>query len=178
MWPSPSPRWLFTKVLISAAALGTQLEYSCWANQRLIDAAGQLTAEELARDFDTADKSVLGTLVHIYASERTWFRRLTALPPITFVTDADYRMSVIEEEWPPLGRRWREWAAGLSDEDAQKSISYKDLKGNPWEQPVWQIVLHVVNHSTHHRGQVSGFLRSMDHRPPQLDLIRYYRGEG
>ena len=164
-------------MLISAETLRTHLASSLWANQRLIEAARQLTAEELARDFATADKSVLGTLVHIYASERVWLRRLTGEPALAFVTHADYRMSVIEEDWPALGRRWTEWAADLSDEDANKSISYTDLRGNPWEQPAWQIVLHAVNHSTHHRGQVSGFLRALGRTPPSLDLIRYYRGE-
>jgi len=41
--------------------------------------------------------------------------------------------------------------------------------------PLWQILLHVVNHATHHRGQVSGFLRAMGHTPPPLDLIAFYR---
>jgi uncharacterized damage-inducible protein DinB len=43
---------------------------------------------------------------------------------------------------------------------------------------LWKIVLHVVNHGTHHRGQASGFLRAMGHVPPPLDLIAYYRTLG
>ena len=89
---------------IGSDILRTQLDYSHWANRRLIDIANQLTAEELARDFGTADKSVLGTLVHVYASERTWLRRLVGAPAVTFVTEADYRMPVIEEDWPALGQ--------------------------------------------------------------------------
>jgi len=54
-------------------------------------------------------------------------------------------------------------------------ISYSDMSGNPWKQPLWQLILHVVNHGTHHRGQVSGFLRAMGHVPPKLDLVNYYR---
>jgi uncharacterized damage-inducible protein DinB len=54
-------------------------------------------------------------------------------------------------------------------------VSYRDLKGNPWRTPLWQIVLHVVNHATHHRGQAAGFLRALGHAPPPLDLIAYYR---
>jgi uncharacterized damage-inducible protein DinB len=49
------------------------------------------------------------------------------------------------------------------------------MKGRPWKQPLWQLVLHVVNHGTHHRGQVSGFLRSLGHTPPILDPIYFYR---
>jgi uncharacterized damage-inducible protein DinB len=160
---------------ISAEVLRTQLEYSQWANRLLVDVAGTLGPEELTRNFGTADKSVLGTLVHIYASERTWLNRLLGEPPAAFATDADYRLSVVQEDWPALWQRWKEWADGVTDSVSHNSLSYKDLRGNDWKQPVWQIVLHVVNHSTHHRGQVSGFLRSMGHTPPPLDLIRYYR---
>ena len=56
-----------------------------------------------------------------------------------------------------------------------ESASYKDLKGNPYTTPYWQIILHVVNHGTHHCGQVSGFQRSLGHAPPPLDLMAYYR---
>lgn len=63
----------------------------------------------------------------------------------------------------------------MTDEQALAGVSYKDLSGNPWTTPLWQIVLHVVNHGTHHRGAVSGFLRAMGHPPPALDLMAYYR---
>jgi uncharacterized damage-inducible protein DinB len=54
-------------------------------------------------------------------------------------------------------------------------VDYKDSKGNPYRQPLWQLILHVVNHGTHHRGQASGFLRALGHTPPVLDLVAYYR---
>jgi len=78
-------------------------------------------------------------------------------------------------EQHPEHDRWREWAATLTEERAGSVLDYKDLKGNAWRQPVWQLILHVVNHATHHRGQVSGFLRAMGHTPPPVDLIAYYR---
>jgi uncharacterized damage-inducible protein DinB len=49
------------------------------------------------------------------------------------------------------------------------------MRGRTWTQPIWQLVLHVVNHGTHHRGQVSGFLRTMGRVPPVLDLVAFYR---
>jgi uncharacterized damage-inducible protein DinB len=54
-------------------------------------------------------------------------------------------------------------------------IHYQDMKGNSYTSTLWEIVLHVVNHATHHRGQVAGFLRTLGHTPPPLDLIRFYR---
>jgi uncharacterized damage-inducible protein DinB len=63
----------------------------------------------------------------------------------------------------------------MTDEQAAAKVAFRDMKGNPYEMPLWQILLHVVNHGTHHRGTVSGFLRAMVRTPPQLDLIAFYR---
>jgi uncharacterized damage-inducible protein DinB len=163
---------------VSAGVLRTHIDYSAWASRSLIEAAGRLSPEELSRDFGTGDKSVLGTLVHIFAADRTWLARMKKDPLPAFVTDADRHLSVLQTEWPRLLERWRDWAAGLSEGDAAEELDYPDLRGNRWRQPVWQIVFHVVNHATHHRGQVAGFLRSMTHEPPRLDLIAYYRSLG
>ena len=76
---------------------------------------------------------------------------------------------------PALMTRWDPWASLLSEEQTQERISYDDLEGRAWVQPLWQLVLHVVNHGTHHRGQVAGFLRMLGHKPPALDLTAYYR---
>jgi uncharacterized damage-inducible protein DinB len=54
-------------------------------------------------------------------------------------------------------------------------FTFKDLQGKEWTQPLWELVLHVVNHGTHHRGQVSGFLRTLGKEPPQLDMSFYDR---
>ncbi|MBZ5623749.1 MAG: DinB family protein, partial [Acidobacteriia bacterium] len=160
---------------VSAATLRTHIDYSAWASRHLVDAAAQLSPEELVRDFQTADRSVLDTLVHVYAADRLWLSRLNGGPHPGFVTDADRSLSVLQTEWPRLHESWKQWAAELTDETALAPLAYTDMKGRPWSQPLWQLVLHVVNHGTHHRGQVSGFLRSMGRTPPAIDLIFYYR---
>lgn len=160
-----------TPAIVSAELLRQHLDYHAWATGQLLDAADKLSGEERARDFHTADRSVLGTLVHIFAADRVWLARLEKAPIPQFVTDADRHFAVLQRDWPPLLQRWQQWAGKLTDEQANAPVSYTDLKGRSWTQPLWQPVLHVVNHGTHHRGQVSGFLRAMGHVPPTLDLI-------
>jgi uncharacterized damage-inducible protein DinB len=161
---------------ITLEALHAHLDYTAWASGRLVQAATVLSTEELTRDFHTADRSVLGTLVHIYAADRIWLARIRGNPPAQFIDpERDMQLSVLQNDWPALYAQWKQWAATLTEDPMPAKISYKDMKGNPYETPLWQIVLHVVNHGTHHRGQVSGFLRSMGHTPPPLDLIAYYR---
>jgi len=159
----------------SADTLRLHLDYSAWASNRMVDAASQLTEEELCRDFRTSDKCVVNTLAHAFAADRVWLGRIQGNPPATFIDDKDRQLDALKTEWPALQSRWKQWAAALNDQDVLANISYKDLKNNSYQQPLWQILLHVVNHATHHRGQVSGFLRAMGHTPPPLDLIAFYR---
>jgi len=163
-------------ILISPEVLRTHIDYTGWASARLVDAAGQLTPEELTRDFATADKSVLGTLVHCFAADRIWMRRVSGEPPAPFIDpEKDMHLSVLQNVWPPLIQKWQAWASAQTGDSLAAKVSWKDLKGNSFEMPAWQIALHLVNHGTHHRGQVSGFLRAMGKVPPPLDLARYYR---
>ncbi len=160
---------------VTADTLRLHLDYTAWASHRLLDCATKLSEEELTRDFKTADKNVLETLVHVFAADRLWLSRIQATPRSTFIDPEDRQLAALTSEWPALQQRWEQWAAPLTDQDAQKQIAYHDLEGKPYQQPLWQIVLHVVNHGTHHRGQVSGFLRTMGHTPPKIDLSAFYR---
>jgi uncharacterized damage-inducible protein DinB len=163
---------------VSPATLRTHLDYTTWATRKLLDSAARLSDEHLNHDFGTSDRSVLGTLVHTFAADRVWFYRLAGGENPGFVSEADRSLAVLQEKWPELLERWKQWAAGLTDEGVRTEVTYKDLKGNTWTQPIWQILLHLVNHGTHHRGQVSGFLRSLGQTPPATDLIYYYRELG
>ena len=160
---------------VSADMLRLHLAYSAWASGLLLDAASLLTTDELTRDFNTADRNVVGTLAHIFAGDRAWLGRFEGTPRKTLLDPEDRQLATLQREWPILQDRWKKWAESLTDEGALAPVAYVDFRGNPWEQPVWQIVLHVVNHGTHHRGQVSGFLRSMGHTPPAVDLHIYHR---
>src|SRR5437588_12057189 len=80
----PDPNVVLTDiitVLISPEVLQQHWDYSVWATTRLLDAAGQLSPEEVARDFNTADGSVLETLVHLFWSETIWLNRFNQVIP-------------------------------------------------------------------------------------------------
>ena len=162
---------------VSADTLRAHLDYSAWASARILDAAAQLSPEDRERDFQTADHSVTGTLAHVFGADRVWLARIHGTPQ-HFLSPEDKIFENLREAWPRVTAGWKEWAAALTDEGALALCDYKDLSGRPWRTPLWKIVLHVVNHATHHRGQVAGFIRTMGHNPPQLDLIAYYRETG
>ena len=161
---------------VPADTLRLHLEYTTWASARLMDVVEQLTPEELARDFGTADKTITGSLAHVFAADRVWMKRIQGnTQPGAFISPEDRDLGLLKREWPALLEQWKQWGAGLTDESVNQKANYHDLKGNPHSTTLWQIVLHVVNHGTHHRGQVAGFLRALGKTPPPLDLIAFYR---
>lgn len=153
-----------------------QLDYAMWASARLVAALGELSEEELNRDFGTADRSVMGTLVHVFTADRIWLRRVTGADQQPAIEDKDRTLRALREEWPLVLYDWKLWATKRTEEELSADLKYRDLAGREWTTPLWQVVLHVVNHGTHHRGQVVGFLRAMGKTPPPLDLVRMLRG--
>jgi uncharacterized damage-inducible protein DinB len=160
---------------VSLKTLQQHIDYTVWASRRILDAAAALDPGELTRDFGTGDKSVLGTLLHVYGGDLIWIERMHGTSLTRRPYDEHAPLAVLEAEWPRVWDRWKAYVDGLTEEAAEAPVSYVTFKGLPFSTPVWQIILHVVNHGTHHRGQAAGFIRSMGRTPPVLDLTEYYR---
>lgn len=145
----------------------THLDYNAWASRRLLEAALALDHDQLHREMNVSHKSIYDTLTHIHLADRAWLSRVQGAPIA--------QSEPLEVAWPEIHRRWLEFADSLNDSGLTRIISYKDMAGNPHETPLWQIILHCVNHATLHRGQVMAMFRQLGLKPPQTDLIFYYR---
>lgn len=106
--------------MVTVGELKTHLDYTAWASARLVAAGRSLSLEERVRDFGTGDHNVLGTLVHVYAADRLWLGRVLGAPPARFVDpEHDMHWRVLENDWPPLLDRWRQWLATATDTSAE-----------------------------------------------------------
>jgi uncharacterized damage-inducible protein DinB len=152
------------------------VRYNRWATARTLRSAGVINHEEQIRDLGASYGSVRGTLVHIYQADRIWWDRLMEQPTLPLEKyEPPAERAVWEREWTALLDRYVAWAEGFTDADWNRVIAYRDTKGNPYESPVWQILLHLTNHDSYHRGQVASLLRQLGHAPLGTDLILYYR---
>jgi len=153
--------------------------YNRWANQRLYDAAAQLTPAQLTEDRGAFFRSVLGTLNHLLVADRIWMARLRSAPPPGYRLD-----QMLHDNLPDL-RRAREaedqgivaHVFALGEEDFDRDLSYATTTGVPHAQPIGQILAHVFNHQTHHRGQAHDLIGQIlgREKTPVLDLLFYQR---
>jgi uncharacterized damage-inducible protein DinB len=156
--------------------LETLLDYHYWARDRALDAAAQLTAEQLTRDLGSSFPSVRDTLAHLWGAEWIWFERWrgrspTALPDAARFAD----VAALRAEWKTLEAGVRAFVAELGD-DTDREFSYRNLAGKEGRSPFWQMVQHVVNHGSYHRGQVATMLRQLGAAPAKgMDMILFHR---
>jgi uncharacterized damage-inducible protein DinB len=157
--------------------LTTLIDYHYWARDRLFDAIRPLTTEQYEKDLGSSFKSIRETVVHIYAAEWAWYSRWQGHSPTSLLTSE--RFPDVES----LGRAWAETEANvrafttsLGDAGIDRVIAYKLLSGADGASPFWQMLQHVVNHASYHRGQVTTMLRQLGAQPAKsMDMIAFYR---
>lgn len=158
---------------IDSSLFKTQLDYTYWASDRLLDASRPLSEEELARDLGNSFGGVLGTLVHIFQADRIWLSRVAGSPRFTLAEpDEKWTIDSLQSTWVDVHLGWIDWAGSV--DDVGKILQYVNLAGKNFELPLWQVVFHVVNHGSYHRGQITTMLRQLGSSPVSTDLHNYY----
>jgi uncharacterized damage-inducible protein DinB len=148
--------------------------YNAWANTRLYRMAGALSEEQYQRDVGAYFKSLHGTLNHLLVADRIWLRRLTGTGVAPARLDA-----ILYEDLAALAdarraedARLTSFVEGLADEQLEAPLEYRTLKGAGHQQKVREVLAHLFNHQTHHRGQAHGILTALGVKEPDsLDLL-------
>ena len=157
--------------------LQTLLDYHYWARDRMLSAVATLTEEQLKRPLGNSFSSIFDTVVHLYGADWIWSSRWhgaspTALPASETFSD----LAAVRGAWAEEERRIRAMVDRLGPEGIARPIEYRGWDGKQQAQPFWQMLQHVVNHGSYHRGQVTTMLRQLNLPPPKsMDLIAFYR---
>jgi uncharacterized damage-inducible protein DinB len=157
--------------------LTTLLDYHYWARDRLLEAVARLTPDQFNRDLGSSFKSVRETLVHIYAAEWAWNSRWRGTSPTALLTSDPFPdVESLRRAWVENEANVRAFTTSLGDAGVDRVFAYRMLSGAEGASPFWQMLQHVVNHASYHRGQVTTMLRQLGATPAQsMDMIGFYR---
>src|SRR5437870_2987143 len=140
-----------------------------WANQRLLDAAKDLSDEEFKRDLGASFGSVHGTFVHIIWGAYRWLRLWQqGSIPAAESTEEFPDVAALQSFVAVFENERDVFAAALTDQRLQNRVSVRER-----EYALWELIQHVLNHSTYHRGQVVLLLRLLGRKPPATDFRLY-----
>jgi len=151
-------------------------DYNSWANARMFSAAEALTAEQLEAPLVSSFPSLMATLAHIVETEWTWLRRWLGERPAASPAWVDEpSLRELKAQLAAVEAERASFLAGRTDADLAGVVSYHGGDGQAFAHPLEDLIRHVVNHSTYHRGQLVTLLRQLGHTPPSTDFTRYLR---
>jgi uncharacterized damage-inducible protein DinB len=152
-------------------------DYNAWANDRVLDAAATLNTEQLTAPAPASFGSQRGTLVHLLSAEWTWRMRCSAgISPDALLDEASFpTFATLQARFELETAQLRRFVAGLDDATLDRRVRYTNTRGMPFETPLWQVLLHVVNHGTQFRSEAGVVLTTFCASPGDLDLIGFLR---
>jgi len=154
-------------------------DYYTWANNRTLDACAALTQEQFTYDLGSSFRSVRDTLVHLFSSGWFWHERWQGRAPQRPDFSKRFNDLAAVREWANgIDRDLHQFVGHMRAADLERSLEYRTTEGDPAARQFWQMLLHVVNHGSYHRGQITTMLRQLGAKTVSFDLIFYLREDG
>lgn len=164
--------------MITPQSASMLTRYNNWANRLIFEAVAALPPGEATKERSTLFKNMVHTLNHNYVIDLIWQAHLQGREHGFTARNTP--------EHPPLAELWRKqqavddwyiaWSDGLSEADLVERVQFTLIGGNRGTMTRAEILLHIVNHTSYHRGFVADlFYQVPGARPPTTDLPVYLR---
>jgi len=151
--------------------------YNRWMNERLYALCAPLPDTERKKDRKAFFRSIHGTLNHLLLGDRAWLGRFTDHPvPFRSLDQELYGdFDELRGERAKTDTAIEEFCRRLTEARLSAEISYRTQGGQQYTHPLGPALVHLFNHQTHHRGQITTLLSQLGIDPGATDVIAYYR---
>jgi uncharacterized damage-inducible protein DinB len=151
--------------------------YSAWANSLLYLSVGELPDEELTKPRQSVFGNLIRILNHVYTIDLVWQAHLEGKPHgfATRTPDVQISFSDLRMAQATLDSWYVRYAEEMSDRLGEEIIDFTFIGGGEGSMTRGDILLHVVNHTTYHRGHIAALLHQVPARPPTTDLPVFLR---
>ena len=158
-------------------ALLTLADYHNWTFEILYANLAPLSNEQYRKDVGLFFGSVHRTLNHLLVADQIWFGRCIGTPVtgIALNTELETARDQLQQRLLESSARWRDLIESLDTAQLSDAITYTNMAGARFTQPLPSLLFHVFNHGTHHRGQISAAITACSVAAPEMDLINYLR---
>jgi uncharacterized damage-inducible protein DinB len=152
-------------------------DYHLWARERALAALAHVTPEQFRRELGSSFGSLRDTVAHLYGADEVWLARWRGgspqgLPPAEQFAD----LAALRAAWAKLDPDFRAFVHGLDAAGLARTLTYRAFNGQSATLSFTQMLQHVVNHGSYHRGQITTLLRQLGvPAPKSMDLVAFYR---
>lgn len=163
--------------MTAASNIRMLMRYTQWANQRLHHSLCDLTHDALHASRPGRPKGLMGTLGHMYVVDLIWKGHLQGeshgFTSRTLQREIGLPELVVSQA--AVDAWYVAHADGLSDVALTEMVDFRFVDGGDGRLSRGDILLHIVNHKTYHRGYVADMLYESGGKPPTIDLPVYLR---
>lgn len=150
-------------------------KYNHWANQRALAAASKLPGDAFVRPMGNSFSSIRDTLAHILGAEWIWLERWLGRYPKDLLDPASFPSAgSLESRWKMVEQDLSGFIQALTPQRLQEDWAYINRAGQRYSYQLWKQMVHVINHSSYHRGQVTTLLRQLGAQAVSTDFLEYY----
>ena len=150
-------------------------DYTFWANKRYVAVAETLSEEQLRRKQGHSWDSVHGVLLHMLSSETRWLMRWGGEAPRGHLVPEDFpTLATVTEKWASVEKELRDFLEAQTEESLEAVRPYINFQGERFQLPLWQMMAHIINHETHHRGELAAMFALMNIPHPEEEAVQYF----
>ena len=148
--------------------------YSAWANARILEAAAGLDHDQFLAGVGASGESIRDTLVHTFGAQWLYLERWQGRSPRSMPAPPAFPdVAAVQTRWDEIERATTLFVAGLTDARIAAVVEYTNFQDERWAYPLWQQMLHQVNHATQHRSEAAVMLTQAGHSPGGLDYLHF-----
>ena len=151
--------------------------YNIWADQKMFDCINNLSDDQINREIASSFSSVYKTVLHKWDAEGIWWQRLKLAERIERPSENfNENFAELSKKLSAQSRQWEEWITNASENQLNHVFAYQNTKKEQFKQPVHEMLLHLFNHGTYHRGQLVTMFRQLGvEKIPVTDFIVFCR---
>ena len=168
-----------TEEVVNLLEIKRLYDYNSWANERVLESLRPISQEAFASDKGASHGSIRGIIAHIAAAEWIWLERWKGSSPAGLLSESKFEtVEIATERLRKIDYDLQEFTSRLTQADLDGSRGYKTTEGKAYSNVLSDMLLHVANHSSYHRGQIITLLRQSGAVPQSTDFILFIRLKG
>jgi uncharacterized damage-inducible protein DinB len=137
--------------------------FNNWANREI----GDCLTENGIDDHDC-----IKLMSHLQLAQANWYKRIAGQQddqPVWQTLELPQLLAELDSN----GKLWLVYIQTLHSDNFVEWRAYNNLAGQPQENTVQDLLVHVVNHATYHRGQIARRIRELGFTPPTTDYVLF-----
>jgi len=150
--------------------------YNIWATKTLFERISKIPEEKITQEIVSSFPSIYKTAVHMWQAESIWWQRFHKAATIIAVSETfKGNFSELTAGLAAQSQQWKAWVDNATESDLEVEFSF--IRNNePYSIIVKNMLLHIFNHASFHRGQLVTFLRQLNESEiPSTDFSTYSR---